>query len=220
MLTSLGKACKVGQILSFMKETSLLVAPLFSLDSIQEFLYKDINDFQDELRRVLKAYDTLPKRAVLFAPLPLLVSVRLRSFEKTYTTDVIVDAFKKEKTILLPLPYLLGLLQKQKVVWSFFPRYIQSIEMIDPLCTLVRLGSEHSVCLRRIDGKIVLALSEYVQDGMVNASQRLSPTSVQFLVGKLPEEDETVSTYTNSIDTVRQETAIERHLRLTNAMIG
>ncbi len=219
-MTSFRKACKVGQILSFMKETSLLVAPLFSLDSIQEFLYKDINDFQNELCRVLKAYDTLPKRAVFFAPLPLLVSVRLRSFEKTYTTDVVVEAFKKDTYTPLPLPYLLGLLQKQKVVWSFFPRYIQSIEMIDPLCALVRLRSEHSVCLRRIDGKIVLALSEYVQDGLVNASQRLSPTSVQFLVGKLPEERHDIVLSTESTDTEREESVIERHLRLTNAMIG
>lgn len=203
-----------------MKETAIIVAPLFSLDTISDLLHKDTEPIVDILTQVLRSYDPERKRSVLLKPVPPFLGPHLATFEKTYSTDVVFEKFITTGYRPLSLPYLLGLLQKQKLVWSFFPRDIQSVEIIDPRCTLKRLNATHSVCLRRVGTQIVLSLSEYVQDGFVNASRRISPRAVRFLVEEIPEETRPYLYKDEQKSSVRKETDYERHIRLTTGMIG
>lgn len=203
-----------------MKETSIIVAPLFSLNTISDLLHKDTDPIIDVLKQTLRSYEQEQKRSVLLRPVPPFFGSPLATFEKMYSTDVVFEKFITTGYRPLPLPYLLGLLQKQKLVWSFFPRDIQSVEIIDPRCTLKRLSAIHSVCLRRVGAQIVLSLSEYIQDGFVNASRRISPQAVRFLVEKIPEEEHSHFYEEEQEASVRKETAYERHMRLTTKMIG
>ena len=136
-----------------------------------------------------------------------------------FPLEVVSEKFQNDGYVPLPLPYLVGMLTKQKILQGFFPRDIQTVELIDPHCFFAHRDREYAPCLRRIDGEIKLCLSEYMSNHTVNASGRISPSSVRFLVCESKEErfEEVIG---EEVKEDKKETPYEYHIRMTTAKIG
>lgn len=205
------KKDRVQKTFKKMKDLTLLVSPRFSLDGI--LLDDETKKIQKDIEQALKRYKNLDETMLSFGDFPYLLNDRLTPMDngskRSLPFEKVVQEIEKEGTHPLSFPYLLGLFfSNSSQFLRLFNTGIQSIELLDKDLQFFRFRREKSFCIKMRKGTLVLCVSEYIADGLVNASGRISPKTITFPCSPVEKES------------FEKELSEEKRIRLTTGLIG
>lgn len=170
------------------------IKPIFSLSGIENFILPEAFKYKDNMQMILdeEFQKGLNCRIVFPEKIPM-GQQGVLSGNKSIAAELLLDKFIGEGKEPLGLPYLLALLKEQRYIKSFFYG-MRFLEMLDMKMLFEKAGQWHSVCLKRQKEIIFLDISEYVASDksgrlLINQSERISPSSVRFLVSEKPREE-------------------------------
>ena len=175
------------------KVTTFLVNPAKSLTGLKEFFTPDalvyFNAFNEAL--VAGAVD-LPPREVYITPLPL----AMRSINFIYTPQknelTLESVFSKCVSAGIdpaPIPYHLGLLiDYYNEVARELVVFIESLYFPETFSFKHKFGKRSlQTCFKKDKGRVVIDVSEYITNGILNLSRRIAPQAVKMVAFKKEE---------------------------------
>lgn len=158
------------------------VRPVFCLEEVKEFIDKDVWDCRLVVDLALAKYDhEMPTRSITLSAMNPHLSAR--SFLKQIDFETVFQRYGPQQDLLAEVPYLLGLVKHQ----SFLRRFqdFQTIEVFENKPEGLFYGkfgkNARHLCLHRSGSGYMVGISQYIQDGKMNASLGRSTNNLRVL---------------------------------------